>query len=203
MNFLKNCLLSIFCLLAPVFSTSAQETHAVFRDSSYVYRSISEAKANPDQVFRLNLSKTKLDSFPAEILLFKNLRELDLSKNRLHSLPPEIGQLTQLKRLNLANNKLDSLPEEIGNLIKLEYLGLNRNVLESVPASIGKLQSLEVLELWDNELADVPDEIANLTNLKVLELRGILFSDEQQARIDSLVVKTAKIFMSPSCACKN
>ncbi|HRH65165.1 MAG TPA: leucine-rich repeat domain-containing protein [Bacteroidia bacterium] len=199
----KNFILSLFCLIALVLNTSAQEGNAVVRDSNYIYRNLKEARLNPEAVYRLNLSKSRLDTFPADILLFHNLRELDLSKNRLASLPEEIGQLRLLERLNLSNNKLDSLPEEIGELSNLVYLGLNRNILESLPASIGKLQKLEVLELWDNELADVPDEIANLSNLKVLELRGILFSDEQQARIDSLVVKTAKIFMSPSCACKN
>ena len=75
-------------------------------------------------------------------------------------------------------------------------------MLESLPC-IGEVGKLEVLELWDNELMDVPDEIGNLGNLKMLELRGILFSDEQQARIDSLVVKNCQVYMSPSCACKN
>ena len=199
----KSAFPGLFCFFLFVFSASGQEGNVVLRDSNYIFRSLKEAKEFPDQVYRLNLSKSRLDTFPADILLFHNLRELDLSKNRLDSIPNEIGQLINLRRLNLANNKLDSLPDGIGQLTNLIYLGLNRNVLESLPSPIGNLQNLEVLELWDNELADVPDEIGNLGNLKTLELRGILFSEEQQARIDSLVVKTAKIFMSRSCACKN
>jgi Leucine-rich repeat (LRR) protein len=98
-------------------------------------------------------------------------------------------------------NKLEKLPDEIGNLTNLVYLGLNRNRIEELPATIGNLENLEVLELWDNELYNIPDEISQLKKLKVLELRGILFSDEEGARIDSLLPNT-KVMMSPTCNCK-
>lgn len=181
----------------------AQDSSLIYNDSTFIYRSLSEALKNPDMVFRLNLSRHKLDSFPAEVLLFKNLTELDLSRNRLEEIPAGIGELSHLKRLNLANNKLVDVPAEIGQLRELVFLGLNRNMLVNLPPSIGNLQNLEVLELWDNELEDIPDEISQLQNLKILELRGILFTDEMQQRIDSLVVKSAKIYMSPSCNCKD
>ncbi len=181
----------------------AQDQELIVNDSSYIYRSIDEAMKSPDRVYRLFLTKRKLESFPVQVLQFKNLTELDLSRNRLEEIPPEIGQLVNLRRLNLANNNLVHLPNEIGNLTELVYLGLNRNIIEDLPPSIGKLQKLEVLELWDNELKDLPDEISELQNLKLLELRGILFTDEQQQRIDGLVVKSARIYMSPSCNCRN
>jgi Leucine-rich repeat (LRR) protein len=181
----------------------AQENVLVIEDSTFIFHSLSEALVNPDKVFRLNLSKSKLDTFPPQIFLFKNLTELDLSKNKIEVMPEAIGNLVHLRKLNLANNKLVHLPVEIGQLKDLIYLELNRNILEDLPASIGGLQNLEVLELWDNELNDLPDEISDLQNLKSIELRGILFTEEQQHRIDSLIVKTAKIYMSPSCICKN
>ena len=181
----------------------AHEKELIQNDSTYIYRSLSEALINPDKVYRLFLSKSKLDSFPQQIALFKNLIELDLSKNRLKAIPPAIGELVHLRKLNLANNQLVHLPSEIGQLKELVYLGLNRNILEDLPPTIGELQNLEIIELWDNELNDVPDEISELQNLKLLELRGILFTEMEQKRIDSLVVKSAKIFMSPSCNCKN
>lgn len=194
----------IFILLLLAFIPAhSQEKELIYDDSTYIYRSINEAIAYPDKVYRLNLSKSKLDSFPRQILLFKNLIELDLSKNRLEEVPPEIGQLIHLRKLNLANNKLVHLPLEIGQLKELVFLGLNRNIIEDLPPTIGELQNLEILELWDNELNTVPDEIAELQNLKLLELRGILFTEEELQRIDSLVVKSAKIYMSPSCNCKN
>jgi Leucine-rich repeat (LRR) protein len=185
-------------IFTPAFS---QDKELIYDDSSHIYRSLDEASANPEKVFRLNLSRKKLDSFPHIIFQFKNLIELDLSKNKIEELPAEIGTLVNLQKLNLANNKLIHLPPEIGNLRNLIFLGLNRNVLEDLPPTIGELRSLEILELWDNELNDVPEEISQLGNLKILELRGILFTPEEQARIDSLVVKSAKIHMSPSCDC--
>jgi Leucine-rich repeat (LRR) protein len=192
----------LFCFLFSFQSLMAQEIVTI-DDSIYIYRNLKEASLHPEKVFRLHLSKAKLDTFPPEILTFTNLTDLDLSKNRLEEIPPGIGNLVNLKRLNLANNKLVHLPPEIGRLKNLEFLGLNRNVLEDLPSTIGGLQSLEVLELWDNELQDIPDEISELGNLKVLEIRGILFTPEQMQRIDSLVVKSARVLMSPGCDCKN
>lgn len=175
--------------------------NSVYPDTNRVYRSLREANLFPEYVFFLDLSRKRLDSIPAEIFQFVNLRELNLSRNKIESLPEDISKLKKLEKLDLSNNNLASLPNEISALVELKFLGLNRNVIDTLPPGIGGLRSLERLELWDNELRDVPDEISELKNLKVLELRGILFSDEQQARIDELVVKSAKIFMSPSCNC--
>jgi Leucine-rich repeat (LRR) protein len=171
-------------------------------DTSYVFRSLTEAAKDPSRVFKLSIRNTRLDSIPPVVFQMTNLRYLDLSRNRIDTISPEIGQLRQLTYLNLSNNLLKELPAAIGDLSELTYLGLSRNRLVRLPATIGDLSSLEVLELWDNELEDVPDEISRLQNLKLLELRGILFSEEQQARIDAIVVKSAKINMSPSCNCK-
>ena len=195
-------LLFLLFFIAAFSSLSAQDKELIYDDSSHIYRSLNEAMKNPEKVFRLNLSKSRLDTFPAEIFNFTNLTELDLSKNKIDEIPPEIGRLSNLQILKMANNELVHLPKEIGQLLNLRILGLNRNVLVDLPETIGMLQNLEVLELWDNELEIIPDEISELQNLKVLELRGILFTDEEQHRIDSLVTRSAKIHMSPSCYCK-
>jgi Leucine-rich repeat (LRR) protein len=189
-----------FIILSLIYCSFFAEAQ-VTNDSTYIYRSLASAMENPDKVFRLNLSKKQLADFPNEVLQFKNLEELDLSKNKIKEIPPGIGLLTNLKRINLSMNKLEKLPDEIGNLTNLVYLGLNRNRIEELPATIGNLENLEVLELWDNELYNIPDEISQLKKLKVLELRGILFSDEEGARIDSLLPNT-KVMMSPTCNCK-
>jgi Leucine-rich repeat (LRR) protein len=179
------------------FKTKSQ----VLNDTNYIYHSLASALEKPDKVFRLNLSKKQLKEFPQEIFQFKNLQELDISKNKIKELPKEIGILTNLKRFNASFNKLEVLPSEIGYLKNLVYLGLNRNKIVELPTGIGDLQNLEVLEMWDNELYSIPDEISKLTKLKTLELRGILFSNEEGARIDSLLPNT-KVMMSPTCNCK-
>jgi Leucine-rich repeat (LRR) protein len=170
-------------------------------DTNYIYRSVSVAMQNPEKVFRLNLSRTKLKTIPADVFRLTNLRELDLSKNKIDSIPPEIGLLVNLASLNLAGNNLELLPDEIGRLSQLTHLNLNRNKIVALPPSIGDLTNLELLELWDNELSDIPDDISRLKKLKAVELRGILFSEEEAARIDSLLPDT-KVFMSPTCNCK-
>jgi Leucine-rich repeat (LRR) protein len=193
---------SILFFILTIAVCSGQESELILNDTTYIYRSVEEIKAHPEKVFRLNLSKSKLDTFPPEIFECTNLIELDLSKNKIEEIPPEIGRLVNLEKLSMANNNLVHLPKEIGKLTKLRYLGLNRNVLEDLPAEIGDLESLEVFEMWDNELDDLPDEMGRLNNLKILEIRGILFTEEEQARIDNMIVKTAKILMSPACNCK-
>ncbi|MBP6334831.1 MAG: leucine-rich repeat domain-containing protein [Bacteroidia bacterium] len=184
-------------------SVKAQTENYTEPDTNFVYRNLNDALLNVEFAYRLDLSRRRLDSLPPELFQLKNLRELNLSRNKLEIIPPEISSLSKLEHLDLSNNNLVRLPDEIGQLSQLVYLGLNRNVIETLPATIGSLSNLEVLELWDNELNGVPDEIGDLKKLKVLELRGILFSDEEQAHIDAVVVPTAKIFMSPSCNCKN
>ncbi len=193
---------TIILLLLLATICQAQDAELILNDSSYIYRSVEEIKAHPERVFRLNLSKQKLDTFPQEIFDCINLVELDLSKNKIEEIPPGIGRLVNLEKLSMANNGLVHLPKEIGKLSKLKYLGLNRNILEDLPAEIGDLESLEVFEMWDNELKDLPEEMSKLNNLKILEIRGILLTEEQQAKIDNMIVKTAKIFMSPACNCK-
>ncbi len=192
----------LFLLLISSSAFAQKDDGPAIDDTAYIYRSISAALENPEKVYRLNLSRHKLKVFPSDIFKLKNLRDLNLSRNKLDSVPPEIGTLVNLQRLNMANNKIVQLPDEIGRLTELTYLGLNRNLIESLPPSIGNLQNLEVLELWDNELDTIPEEIAKCTNLKVLELRGILFTDEEHLRLDTLL-PNAKVYLSPSCNCKN
>lgn len=201
MNIHLKVKVTLFFILSALFC-QAQTSDLIYNDSTYIYRSMKEALIHPEKVFRLNLSKSKLDTIPLEIFQMTNLIELDLSKNKIEEIQPLIGNLINLERLSMSNNKLVHLPKEIGRLKNLKYLGLNRNELTDLPAEIGDLDNLQVFEMWDNELNDIPDEMGKLQSLEVLEMRGILFTDEQQARIDSIIVKTAKVFMSPSCNCK-
>lgn len=167
-----------------------------------IYTSIEQALSNPDSVFRLDLSRKNLKIFPHQVFQLKNLYELNISRNRLKEIPAEIGKLTHLKILKASNNKLKSLPPEIGSLIQLTTLELNRNLIVTLPPQISQLVHLEKIELWDNEIDSLPDEIKNLKQLKVLELRGILFTDEDQKKIKTLL-PDARIYFSPSCLCKD
>lgn len=71
---------SLFLLsaLLGLFVGRCTQSAALVNDSNYIYRSMQEARLYPERVFRLNLSKQRLDSIPSEIFSFTNLRELDL-----------------------------------------------------------------------------------------------------------------------------
>lgn len=198
---MKKYLLFLFISAFHVAHAQDEPSVQLIDDTMYIYRSISVALQNPDKVYRLNLSKTRMKDIPADVFKFKNLRELDLSRNRIDSIPAAIGDLQNLTSLNLSSNNLELLPDEIGKLSNLTHLNLNRNKIVALPSTIGNLSNLELLELWDNELSGIPDEISKLQKLKALELRGILFSEDEAARIDSLLPNT-KIMMSPTCNCK-
>ena len=51
----------------------------------------------PLQITSLNLSNQKLNKWPQEIFLCRNLRKLNLSKNQLDYIPKEISSLTKCK----------------------------------------------------------------------------------------------------------
>lgn len=166
------------------------------------FYNIADALKQPDSVYKLNISKKKIKSWPVELYLFKNLQELNISKNELTHLPDSIFLLTNLKVLNASNNKLTSIPANIGLLEFLTHLNFNRNLIVTIPTEIGNLKNLEVLEMWDNELDTIPDEIKQLSSLRILELRGILFSEEDQRYVKKLVPH-ARVYFSPWCACAN
>lgn len=194
-------LVFIFCLLTSQSDgQSLLDTLAL--KNLKTYRSLAAANAEPDSVFKLDLSKQKRKEIPEEIRKFKNLQILNLSRNRLRVVPSWIGELKNLQSLDLSNNKLKELPDSIGYCGNLIYLGLNRNIIETLPRTIGRLEFLQVIELWDNEIIALPEEIKNLHNLKTLELRGILFSQAEQDQIHNLLPDT-DVFFSPSCNCKN
>ena len=174
----------------------------LFAQQEHIYTSL-EGIEQPDSVFILSLSKNRLDTFPIQILEFRNLRELDLSKNKLHSLPPQIGILSSLEVLNLDRNTLDSLPQEIGQLHKLRYLKLSRNRLYHLPNSIANLYNLKELILWSNGIKCFPESFRKLdATIEVIDLRDnpMMLYDDQQSIKEMLPTPTIK--MDNVCNCR-
>lgn len=189
----------IFILLSVLtiqLSTVAQT------DTARIYTSLELALKNPEKVERLDLTKTRLDTFPAEIFQLKNLRELHLAKNKIPSIPPQIGQLQKLEILDVSRNKLTNIPVELFNCTHLKKLILNQNLIPFVPKEIARLQELEYLDLWSNELETLPHEISKCKRLKEVDLRVININNNEQKRIQQLLPK-AKVYMSPSCNCSH
>ncbi len=122
----------------------------------------------------LSLNCCYLTTFPLEICLLNQLKELKLSFNYLTSFPAEIGQLTNLKTLLACENRLGGLPSEIGQLTKLNLLNLFGNNLKTLPPEIGLLTNLYSLNLACNKLITLPIEFLKLTaNLNFWEFKII------------------------------
>lgn len=197
----KVLILLLSCLAVNCSNMSAQSLlDSLTLSQQPVFKGIYTAMANPDSVFRLDLSRKKLKELPQDLLKFKNLQELKISRNSLKELPSWIGDFKNLQVLDASYNDLKELPIEIGKLDNLEFLLLNRNIIETLPHEIGTLKKLEVLELWDNEIGVIPEELKNCKNLRILELRGILFSPSEQRQISDLLPET-EVYFSPSCNC--
>ncbi len=199
MNYKRVFLLVVFIACTVFTVVAQQDTVPEIKERLYTNLNVA-LKAHPDSVTRLKLVRKRLKNFPVEILQFKNLRELDISNNRIRKIPAEISKLKKLEKLDVSKNKIVELPTTIGELEKLWELKANRNRLQLLPSEIGKLVNMQTLDLWDNDLETLPESLKNLQNLKVLELRGILFNQEQQDYIISLV-PWATIHLSPPCIC--
>src|SRR4051812_17683779 len=91
------------------------------------YDDYIEASREPLSVETLILRNRSLQSLPAGIGAFKNLKVLNVGNNQLTDLPTEIAQLRQLEELILEHNQLNQLPLELFSLPKLKILNLNHN----------------------------------------------------------------------------
>ncbi|KAM9466184.1 leucine-rich repeat-containing protein 57 isoform 1-T2 [Clarias gariepinus] len=117
------------------------------------------------------LTGKNLQEFPEELQrLTGNLRTVDLSNNKIETLPAFIGNFQQLKSLSISNNRLASLPAEMGKLRKLETLVLNGNQLSQLPASFSQLKALRTLNLSANQFRQFPCSLGSLRQLDVLDL---------------------------------
>jgi len=180
---------------------NAQLLDSAQLDTVKPYLTIERAKANPDKVIKLVLTKKKLTEVPPEIRQFKNLQYLDLSRNKIKRLPDWIGELTNVQVLILSHNDIDTLTEQIGFMKHLKWFTMNRDPLDALPNAIGDLSELRMLDVWGDNIGYFPSSLGKLNNLKFFDLRDILINDEEQATIKSYLPSTT-IFFSPSCSCK-
>lgn len=167
-----------------------------------MFTSLEEAATvHPDSVFRLDLSKHKLQTVPSEIYVFKNLRELNLSQNKLTSLPDEFF-LPNLQILNLEKNNLDTFSNSICKNTTLQYLYMGKNDVAVVPECMGNLTELIVFDIWFNPIRELPLSMTNLKKLRHMDLRGVTFSNDFQKKWSALL-PWVKIEFDLGCDCAN
>ncbi|HRH39091.1 MAG TPA: hypothetical protein PK760_12130, partial [Flavobacteriales bacterium] len=92
MDVLKRRIPVVLAAVCVAFLANAQLLTTAALDTVRTYHSLERALQEPDKVFRLDLSKSKLKEVP-DLRMFKNLNALDLSQNKLKSLPTWFGEL--------------------------------------------------------------------------------------------------------------
>ncbi len=185
----------------------AQKTPLAYYDSldnGKTYTSLQEALKEPQNVYRLKLTKLdNRDSLPEELFSLTELRELTVKGCKLCVLNQNINKLAKLESLNLDKNKLVRLPETIGNLQKLKFLCVSRNLMETFPESISKMTGLTYIDAWDNPLYILPESIKSLQKtLKTLDLRQIPLTKSEFKAMQELLPFT-EILFTDICECEN
>jgi hypothetical protein len=102
------CIFFIASLILASFGFLIQGKEAKKKEKSTFYN-LEEAKLKPEAVVELNLSNGKIDTFPAAILQFKNIKFLILSNNNISEIPNDINKLPLLIGLDLSNNPISDL----------------------------------------------------------------------------------------------
>ena len=146
-----------------------------------IYRSLTEALAEPEQVYRLSLRNNRIRSLPKEISRLTNLRELDISGSLLTSLPEEIGELRELRVITGNASRLTSLPAALGRLPKLRMINVGYCRLDALPSELAGSTSLWELLAGDNRLTELPDSYRHLDNLFRLHIDANRLTEFPQA----------------------
>ena len=164
-------------------------------------RSVEEAASRRENVQRLILNGSKLQSVPAELASMPCLEtlylrdasvtdfaglasipglvELDLSGVKMAKAPDELEALPHLTRLYLTGCGLTEFPASVSGAKELAYLNLDRNRIQSItnePPS-----SLRWLRLNGNGLTSVPDAIGKLKDLRRIYLNDNSISSLPQS----------------------
>lgn len=176
------------------FSTEALDTLEVHTD-------LATCLANPDSVYILDLSHSRLKAFPEEVLLLPNLQILRLNRNKIDSIPDRIAELKYLQVIELERNRIETIPLGLCRIDSLREIYLGDNEIVRIPDEIGDLTALEVLSLWSNIVGYYPTNLNELSRLRLLDLLNIEMNAEEQGRVRDMLPHTSITF-SPPCDCE-
>ena len=97
----------------------------------------------PDKVRAIKLEGQGLQSFPAELYRYENLKYLNLRNNNIAELPDSIMIFRKLYGLYLDENPLKELPDSIVTLSNLRGLTINGTDISQFPKDFDKLKNLK------------------------------------------------------------
>ena len=183
-------------LLSLLTVVSLQSIYAQNSDSSIYkknFTSLDEAFANPEIVYRLDLSNQQLNKSQVESLSkFRNLRFLSLKNDHLKEIPKSISTLRNLKSLDLSGNDFKFLPSDLKKLKKLEEIYLNNDSFADINQEVSvlnKLPNLKILHLENDAIGIIPKSITSLKNLEKLYL-----NDNNITEFPDFLTKNKKLF---------
>ena len=170
-------------------------------DTAKVWTDFEAALQRPENVLRLDLSRSKLKALDHRLQRFQYLRELNLDKNKIDTLPNWIGSLSTLERLSIRSNRLRSIPPAMLQLYALKELDLADNEIEGIPEDIDHMVSLEKLILWSNVVGHFPPSLSRLEHLVELDLLHNEMSFDEQIWVREILPQ-AKLHFSAPCQCQ-
>ncbi|KAJ3124046.1 hypothetical protein HK098_001422 [Nowakowskiella sp. JEL0407] len=130
-----------------------------------MFNSLSFYKCNEKkEIVYLDLSRFYGINY-SKLPLFKNLIELRIIKSKLTTFPPEILSLVNLRILNLRDNSLTSVPD-LSAFQQLQFLDLSGNKLTTFPETVFDCTELKLLDLCDNSIrGTLPDKWSKLSSI--------------------------------------
>jgi Leucine-rich repeat (LRR) protein len=132
---------------------------------------------NLTNLIYLDLRENKLEKFPKNLTLLKNLKILKLDKNLISFIPSYINDLEKLEVLNLNFNRIKLFPSQFSNLENLKDFKVTNNLIENIPIEFGLLKSLEILHFEGNCFTQIPTTLCYLKHLSELSFEWLEFLD--------------------------
>lgn len=197
MNRLLACLLA-----AAAWTAQAQPTGPDRWQNAPVYTSLDAAlAANPDSVFRIDLSRQRLRQVPEALAAFTELRELRLDRNKLDTLPSFLAWFGKLEVFSAEENELTAFPAMMWAWPALRELHLGDNWIAAIPLDIDGMRHLEILGLWSNVVGTFPASLSELPALKRIDL---LFNDmtAEEQELLRIWLPDVELVLSEPCRCE-
>jgi hypothetical protein len=159
------------------------------------------ARAAGEPIYRLDLTKQRLRTFPEEIASWSELREVVLDRNKLKRIEADLSRWAFIQRFSAVSNDLESFPSSTVQWTSLRTLELGDNTIDSIPLDIDQLQHLRVLSLWSNVIAHYPASLGDLRQLESLDLQYNDMTLEEQELLKSWLPTTVNLNLSAPCRC--
>lgn len=197
---------SLFSILLFVLSFLGPNAAAQSVDwqAAPVYTSIESAqaaRAAGQPVYRIDLTKKRLRTFPAALAEWTELREVILDRNKLTRIDEDLSGWAFLERFSAVSNSLEAFPASAMAWTALRELDLGDNAIDSIPLDIDQLGGLRTLNLWSNVIAHYPASLGDLPHLETLDLQYNDMTLEEQELLKLWLPLSVSVNLSAPCRC--